>query len=76
VKLMHVDDCQPSGDLVEDNMVWACPVTFRGKTYHPCFAWSGDRIVKGSRELGGDLDVGYGCERVVWSQALGTLVMP
>ena len=70
-KLIRVADCQPTGDFVEDNIVRVCTVTFRGKIYHPCFAWSEGKVVAGSRDLG-DLT---GCERVVWSPGVGTLVV-
>jgi len=71
VKLIRLGACQPTNNSVEDNIVFMCPVTYRGKTYQPCFAWSGHRIVAGSRELGGE----YGCDRLVWSRGVGTLVV-
>jgi hypothetical protein len=70
-KRISVGDCQATRDSVDDNVVWTCPVTFRGQTYHPCFAWAGGTVIKGSRELGND----HGCDRVVWSRAVGALVV-
>jgi hypothetical protein len=71
VELMRVGDCQPTDNSVEGNVVLMCPVSYRGKRYEPCFAWSGDRVVAGSRDLG-DL---VGCDRIVWSRGVKTLVV-
>jgi len=69
--LMQVDGCQPTGDYVEE-VVFVCTVTFRGRIYHPCFAFAGDRVVAGSRELADRLGA---CERVVWSRSLANLIV-
>jgi hypothetical protein len=70
--LMQVDACQPTGEFVEE-VVFVCTVTFRKRIYHPCFAFAGDRVVFGSRELADQLST---CERVVWSRSLANLIVP
>ena len=70
--LMQVSECQPTGEFVDDDVVFVCTVTFRKRIYQPCFAFEGDRVIAGSRELA---DVVSGCERVVWSPVVKNLVV-
>ncbi len=70
--LMQVSECQPTGDFVEE-VVFVCSVTFRSRTYQPCFAFAGDRITAGSRELADAAP--SRCERVVWSDVVKNLVV-
>jgi hypothetical protein len=70
--LMQVSECQPTGDFVEEEVVFVCSVTFRNKTYQSCFAFAGDSIAAGSQELA--TAVPARCERVVWSSTVKDLV--
>jgi hypothetical protein len=68
---IDVPNCQLTNRIVRNEFVNECTVIWGGRRYTGCFAFDDDRVVLGSRELGGT----SGCPRLVWDSTAESLVI-
>lgn len=70
---IEVPACRHTTRIVRNEFVSECTVIWGGRRYRGCFAFSGSRIVLGSRELA---SLVTDCERLVWDPGTNSLVVP
>jgi hypothetical protein len=68
---INVRTCRQTTQIVRNEFVSECTVIWGGRRFQGCFAFNDDRVVLGSRELGGT----SGCPRLLWDSAADSLVV-
>jgi hypothetical protein len=68
---IEVPNCRQTTRIVRNEFVNECTVIWGDRRYRGCFAFNDDRVVLGSRELGGT----SGCPRLLWDSTAESLVI-
>jgi hypothetical protein len=71
VRRIEVADCRQTNRIVRNEFVSDCTVIWGGRRYSGCFAFRGDRVVLGSRQLASLVP---DCDRLFWDASAGMLV--
>jgi hypothetical protein len=68
---IEVPECRLTTRIVRNEFVSECTVIWSSRRYRGCFVFNDDRVVIGSRELGGT----PGCPRLLWDSPAESLVI-